>query len=151
MPDLSQTLLEEHARLDEVLNGLACAAESADHCELLRTWGEFEKQLRHHLEIEESKLFPVAEPFHPEAVESLRRTHDKIRAMLSELGVRAELHTLRKPAVDWLVETLRQHAEQEDRTLYHWVNELAPEDTRRHFARLMTKTIWADLHSGLSR
>jgi hemerythrin-like domain-containing protein len=148
MPTLRQELLDQHARLDDSLNGLACAAEGADRAETLRVWGELERDLLHHLDLEERELFPLVEPFQKEAIDSLRLEHGRIRTIVAELGVRAELHTLRKHTVDWLVEALRRHAEREDRTLYRWVEELAPEDTRRHLASLFARTARADLRAG---
>ncbi len=148
MMNLRHELQDEHARLDELLNGLACAAEGADRSEVLRAWGELESELLHHLELEEHELFPLAAPFHRETVDSLRLEHARIRATLAELGIRAELHTLHQHTVDALVEALRQHAEREDRTLYRWVEELAPEDTRRHLVSLFAKTARADLRAG---
>ncbi|HEX6277086.1 MAG TPA: hypothetical protein VFZ53_28790, partial [Polyangiaceae bacterium] len=62
----------------------------------------------------------------------------------------ADLHTLRKETVDDLVEALRRHAEREDRTLYHWIEEHAPRDTRRHLLSLFAKTARADMRSARS-
>lgn len=151
MLNLRQELLDEHARLDDSLNVLACAAEGADRGETLRAWGELERDLLRHLDVEERELFPLAEPFHQEAIDSLRLEHARIRTIVAELGVRAELHTLRKHTVDWLVEALRRHAEQEDRTLYRWVEELAPEDTRRNIVSLFARTARADLRASGKR
>jgi hemerythrin-like domain-containing protein len=147
MPNLRKELLDQHAQLDDALNGLACAAESADPSELQAACNELEKELLRHLELEERELFPLAEPFHREAVDSLRSDHARIRTMVDEVGVRAELHTLRKHTVDSLVEALRQHAEQEDKTLYRWADELAPEGTRRRLISLLAKTVRADVGS----
>jgi hemerythrin-like domain-containing protein len=147
MKSLRQKLLKEHELLDESLKALVCAAEGADRGELERVWSEFETELLRHLELEERVLFPIAEPFHPEAVDSLRLEHARIRTIAVELGLRAELHTLRKHTVDWLVEALLRHGEKEDRTLYRWVEELAPEGTRRQIMSLLAKTTRADLRS----
>jgi len=98
-----------------------------------------------HIRYEERELFPLAEPFHAERVAALRAEHDRIRKLIAELGVRADLHTLTKRAVDDLVETLRRHAEEEDRTVYRWVEANAPEDSRRHLMSLLARTVRADL------
>jgi len=50
----------------------------------------------------------------------LRAEHQQIRHALAELGTRVELHTLRKQAVDELIEFLRQHAAREDHSPYEW-------------------------------
>jgi hemerythrin superfamily protein len=140
-------LLEDHARLDQAFTDLGFAAESADPDELTRAFGELETELTGHLELEERELFPLAEPFHAERVAALRAEHDRIRKLVAELGVRADLHTLTKKAVDDLVETLRRHAEEEDRTLYRWVEANAPEDSRRHLMSLLARTVRADLRA----
>jgi hemerythrin-like domain-containing protein len=140
-------LLEDHARLDQAFTDVGFAAESADPDELRRAFGELETELTGHLELEERELFPLAEPFHAERVAALRAEHDRIRKRLAELGVRADLHTLTKPAVDDLIETLRRHAEEEDRTVYRWVEANAPEDSRRNILRLLARTFRADLRA----
>jgi len=142
---LRDHLLHDHVWLDSALNDLACAAEAAEPQELLRAWSELEAGLVRHLDAEERELFPLVAPFHAAAVDALRDEHQRIRKLVTELGLRAELHTLRKDAVDDLVEALRRHAEHEDRTLYHWVEEHLPEDTRRHLLGLLAKTVRADL------
>jgi len=147
MNSIRDALVGEHAHIDQALTTLACAAEGADAVELDRVWAEVETVLLRHLEFEERELFPLAEPLHPGAVKDLRSGHDHIRKVLVDLGVRAELHTLRRDRVDELVETLRRHAEHEDRTLYRWVETDAPEDTRRHVLRLLVRTVRNDLRS----
>jgi hypothetical protein len=142
---LHDHLLRDDAWLDGALNDLACAAEAVDPPELLRAWSELERGLVGHLDFEEKELFPLVAPFHAHAVEALRGEHERIRKLMAELGLRAELHTLRKAAVDGLVEALRRHAEHEDRTLYYWVEEHLPEDTRRHLLGLFVKTVRADV------
>jgi hypothetical protein len=148
MNHLREELVNEHARLDQALNDLACAAESADANELLRAWSELEADLLELLDFEERELFPLVEPFHAEGTGASSREHERIRKLVADLGIRADLHTLRKDVVDGLVETLRQHAEHEDRTVYHWLEENAPEDTRRHLLGLFVKTARADVQSG---
>jgi hemerythrin-like domain-containing protein len=144
MSNLRERLLHEHAWLEQALFDLACAAEGADPSELLHAWSELERGLLQHLDFEEREIFPLVVPFHAKAVDTLRDEHDRVRKLVTELGVRAELHTLRKDAIDDLVEALRRHAEHEDRTLYHWVEEHLPEDTRRHLLGLFAKTVRAD-------
>ena len=142
---LREHLLHDDAWLDGALNDLACAAEAVEPQELLRAWSELERGLVGHLDFEERELFPLVLPFHAQAVDALRGEHERIRKLMTELGLRAELHTLRKDAVDALVEALRRHAEHEDRTLYPWVEAHLPEDTRRHLLGLFVKTVRADV------
>jgi hemerythrin-like domain-containing protein len=150
MSNLREELLHQHAWLDQALNDLGCAAEAADNTVLLGAWSELERTLLRHLDFEEQELFPLVAPFHAKGLDALRDEHDRIRKLVTDLGVRADLHALRKDTVDELVETLRRHAEHEDRTLYHWIEEHAPEDTRRHLLSLFAKTARADVRSSSS-
>ena len=147
---LRQELERQHLWLDEALNDIACAAELGESAPLLRAWSAFEAGLSSHLDFEERELFPLVEPLHAEALGALRRDHDEIRRLVAELGVRAEIHTLRRDAVDELVETLRRHAEHEDRTVHRWLEDEAPEDTRRHLVGLLVKTMRAGARAAAS-
>jgi len=147
MENLRESLVAEHVLLEQALHELACAAEGADRAVLVQAFTDLERGLLNHLELEERELFPLVEPFHRDGIEASRRDHDRIRRLLADLGVRADLHTLDKATVDELVETLRRHSEHEDRTLYHWVETNAPEGTRRELMKLLAKTIRADVRS----
>ena len=148
MSHLREELERQHAELELALNDIACAAEAGDPAALLRSWSDFESGLTLHLDFEERELFPLVEPLHARALGALRGEHDLIRKLVAELGVRAELHTLRRDAVDELVELLRRHAEHEDRTLHHWLDDSAPEDTRRHLLRLLIEAVRASVRAG---
>jgi hemerythrin-like domain-containing protein len=145
MENVRETLVAEHALLEQALFELACAAEGADRSALVQAFTEVERGLVAHLELEERELFPLVEPFHPDAIETARKNHEEIRRLLADLGVRADLHTLDKATVDELVEVLRRHFEHEDRTLYHWLETNAPEGTRRELVKLFAKTVRADV------
>jgi hemerythrin-like domain-containing protein len=147
MENLRESLVAEHALLEQALHELACAAEGADRTVLVQAFTDLERGLVKHLELEERELFPLVEPFHHDGIEESRRDHERIRRLLADLGVRADLHTLDKATVDELVEALRRHSEHEDRTLYHWVETNAPEGTRRELMKLLAKTIRADVRS----
>lgn len=97
---------------------LVDTVEGADLPDLARTWAEFEGGLLAHLDTEEKRLFPLIAGSHPDAVASALRQHARVRELVAELGVRAELHTIRKWAVDELVALLAGHAAFEDETLY---------------------------------
>jgi hypothetical protein len=50
--------------------------------------------------------------------------------------------------VERLVNMLRAHAEHEDATLYRWVDEQAPAETRRHLLRLFMNTVRSEFKAG---
>lgn len=128
--EIRDRLFSEHDRLQGLLQQLLDAAEGADEPTLVDVWGDFESTLLTHLEAEEHYLFPRFEEEHPEETARLRATHERIRKLVSELGVRAELHTLRLETVRALCDELRSHAQQEDRLLYRWADETTDRETR---------------------
>jgi len=146
-PHLRNELIQQHERLESTLQGLVRAAESIDRSELQRVWTVFERELSAHLDYEESKLFPLVEGFHPGEIQALRSEHRHIRNVVAKLGVSCDLHSLNQDALLELVESLRRHAEREDRTLYPWVEELAPLGTRRHLLGLLARTVHAEVAS----
>jgi hemerythrin-like domain-containing protein len=120
--DIKSRLLSDHQGLEHQLTllGQAVAGDDAP-AELCQAWTHFEASLRDHLDTEERYLFPLFATARREEVNALRREHQQIRNSLNELGVAAELHTLRKPAVDDLILFLRTHAAREDHSLYDWL------------------------------
>jgi hypothetical protein len=77
---------------------------------------------------------------HPAEVERAKKDHELVRALLADLGVRTDLHLLRKEVADKLVACLREHAEWEDRTLYPWAQRKAHAETRRSLRELLIHT-----------
>ena len=122
MTSVKQQLREDHAQLERRLQRLSDAVDANDTCaDLTRIWSDFEANLLDHLGTEERCLFPLVVHKHRAEVEALRAEHRDIRLALNELGVCVELHTLRKQAVDDLIDFLRRHAAREDASLYGWV------------------------------
>jgi hemerythrin-like domain-containing protein len=143
--EVRQELMHQHATLEEVLGTLVRAASEPDPRPLQEAWAAFETGLLRHFELEESALFPLVEGQHPDEIRALHAEHDRIRDVVAELGVCCDLHTVRKPAVERLVKLLRAHAEREDETLYRWVEEAAPLETRRHLLRLIVNAVRSEL------
>jgi len=148
--EIRQELMNQHASLEEALRALVRAASQVDPQPLQDAWTGFEPGLLRHLELEEQSLFPLVEGSHPEEIRALRVEHDRIRDIVGELGLCCDLHTVRKQAVERLAKMLSSHAEREDATLYRWVDEQTPVETRRHLLRLLVETVRSDLHRGAS-
>jgi hemerythrin-like domain-containing protein len=144
---VQRQLVHEHGQLDRALEELRCAAEGSHAADVRRAWDELERLLLRHLDFEEQQLFPQVEALHPEWTRGFRSDHAELRRRLAELGVRVDLHALRKGEVDEFVSTLRSHAEVEDRTVYRWAADAAPRDTRRHLLALLARTAAADLRA----
>ena len=86
-----------------------------------RLWTRFEPKLREHLKSEELCLFPLVARAHRSEVDELRNEHRRIRGALGVLGLRVELHALRKASSGELIDSLRQHANLEAHFLYAWI------------------------------
>jgi len=142
---LRQQLVDQHAQLDRALTEISRAADGGAARDLRGAWSELENLLVRHLEFEEKELFPRVEALHPDWTAGFRRDHTEIRRLLADLGIRVDLHALRKAELDELVAALRAHAEREDATVYRWAGEAAPADTRRHLLSLLARTTAADL------
>jgi hypothetical protein len=128
MTDLHRHLKTDHVELVTLFQDLRNAVEGADGPTIQRIWTEFETRLLAHMDGEEKDLLPELEPHHPEEVARVRQEHARIRALLLELGIQADLHTLRKAAADALVALLQEHAAREDGSIYGWAEtEVSPE------------------------
>ena len=145
--EVRRELTSQHASLDEGLRELVRAASQADPQPLQKAWAAFETSLLRHLDLEEESLFPLVEALHPDDVRALCAEHDRIRDVVGELGLACDLHAVRKEAVERLVKLLRSHAEREDATVYRWVEEEAPVETRRHLLRLLVDTVRSGLQA----
>ena len=144
MNESQAELLKDHAEMERLLKLLAQAVDSNDASdELQRLWSQVEGIIVDHIRTEEHEFFVLVGPAHRAEVEGLRADHQRIRSSLAALGVELELHALRKPEIDALIQLLRDHAEREDATLYNWLSQ-RPDPT-------MAKTVHRMLlrrHSG---
>lgn len=120
VPKLEAGLLRDHACLESLLRDLAADAEGNDRARLQKTWGEFERCLARHLRDEEQQLLPLFLPSHPEEARMILTEHQRVRELVSELGVEVDLHTLQKQTLDRLIRMLQVHAKAEERGLYEW-------------------------------
>ena len=107
MNDLKQRLLDDHLSLERMLTQLSDALDG-DSSAVCETWTRADRHIRNHFDSEERCLFPLVAATHRAEVERLRAEHQSIRSALSELGVAADLHLLRKPSVDELIARLRE-------------------------------------------
>ena len=137
--DLHVLLAGDHQRLDQIFRELENAVEGADQPTIQHDWGDFERGVLTHFEAEERLIFPLLESEHPAEVERAKKDHELVRTLLANLGVRADLHLLRKDVADELIARLREHAEWEDRTLYPWAQRKAHEETRRSLRDLLMR------------
>ncbi len=130
-PSIHGVLFEDHARLNALLQELVNTVATADEPTIVDTWTDFEQSLLTHFDAEERYLLPVLDRRDPSEGDEIRAEHRRIRHLVAELGVRADLHVLRKETVDQLAESLRAHAAREDRMVYQLADEELDEDARR--------------------
>ncbi len=135
MGDVQTKLRDDHCRLEKLLDQIATAAAGAGWLEVQAAWDELEAGLLAHLDAEETHLLPILETSHPEETGRIRREHQRFREEVADLGVRTQVHSLRKEQVDRFCDELREHAAREDRMLYRWADEIVSEATRH---RLLT-------------
>lgn len=141
MARIQEELRADHARLERLVTELVDTVEGADEPTIQQMWSRFESGLLAHFDAEERYILPLLERDHAAEVRGIRDEHDRIRRLMAELGVRADLHTLRKDVVDELIAALRAHAEREDRTLYPLADAAADVGTReRLFDALRRET-----------
>jgi hemerythrin superfamily protein len=135
--DIHRLLTTDHQRLEQLFRELENAVEGADQPTIQHDWTDFERGVLAHFEAEERLIFPLLETEHAPEVERARKDHERVRALLADLGVRTDLHLLRKDVADELIARLREHAAWEDRTLYPWAQSRANEETRRSLRELL--------------
>ncbi len=111
-------LLEDHRRIDRLLDRLITTVRADDRDASAQIWGKTETALLKHLDVEEMFVLPALRTEHAAEVERLRRDHDALRKETGELGLSVELHTLRCDAVESFCARLREHAEREDSLAY---------------------------------
>jgi iron-sulfur cluster repair protein YtfE (RIC family) len=122
-----EELMGEHQRVEVLLREMQAAVRRDDPRELCATWTKFEEALSAHMRFEEEALLPRFAEIDPSEATALRTEHDELRRQLAELGVCADLHTLRADVTDQLLEKLRAHAKREDGFLYAWADRHFPE------------------------
>jgi hemerythrin superfamily protein len=120
-----------HARLEASLRHVISELHLAGTTAAKEAFGTFERELDAHLEAEETWLLPPFERVRPQAGESIRLQHVKVRAA----DARARLE-LGKGAADdrplhELLELLDQHCRNEESDLYRWAETAIGEQDSR--------------------
>jgi len=140
MPTAKEHLSKDHEEQEHLLRGLARGLETGvPPDELRRRWSLFEHSLLTHVEAEESLLFPVFAQAHRSEMLALRAEHSGIRWATIELSVSIELHTVKKAAIDHLIDLLREHGEHEHRTLHTWLDEDEGISSRRAILEMVAR------------
>jgi hypothetical protein len=131
-PHASRRLLrDDHVALIRRFDDVLALLGQNDHARTHRAWVTFASALTGHLDAEEALVLPVFQLISPAEAQALLDDHAKFRETLDELGIAAELQTLRADTGRALIAALRAHSEREDRTLYRWAEEHLGADSLR--------------------
>lgn len=127
MESISVRFRRDHRGLLKRFDELTNAVEGADPGTIAAVWTDFERAVERHLTAEEKQILPRLERKHPAEVKAIRHEHHEIRRLLADLGVRADLRTLRSDVAAELVRKLEEHAMREESGIYAWADqELSP-------------------------
>ncbi len=128
--DLRTALGSEHQRLHALFREVVDAFESGSREGASVRFAELERDLEAHLRMEEDEIFPRLARVDPREAQALRDEHDRIREVVTTLGVGVDLHATRASAVIDLVRMLDQHAKREDALAYRWADANLDEPAR---------------------
>lgn len=130
-PPPSGHILDQHHReIEEACLALLGACYAGDPGDLARRWAEIEHQLYDHMMAEEHFLFPAYQHDEPDDAHVLRDQHARLREQALEVGVAAELHTVRREQIEAFVAALRAHGQCEEASLYPWADRHLAEGER---------------------
>lgn len=118
--DVGALLVEEHARLEKLLNQLAAAFQGGDRDECAALWNRFDSGLEAHVALEEELILPEFAKADAAEAAALEREHVAIRSALGELGIGVDLHCTSADAVERLRCMLEDHAKREEALMYRW-------------------------------
>lgn len=121
-------LADDHARIEQLSKELENVLH-ADRSAIQEVWTRFERAVLGHFEAEERWLFPLFAGDQPNEIHELRQEHARLRHLVSEEGLAADLRTLRGEQARELLSELRLHAAREDESVYAWLERL-PEPSK---------------------
>jgi hemerythrin superfamily protein len=129
-PPSGHTLDQHHREIEEACLALLGACRAGHFSDLARRWGEIEHLLYDHMMAEEHFLFSVYQHDEPETAQDLRDQHARLRDQALEIGVAAQLRTVRTEQIQAFVAALRAHGACEEASLYHWADRHLADDDR---------------------
>lgn len=117
-----ELLNRDHDRLERLYGELLEAFHADAREDVARLWSALEEGLIAHLTAEEDWVLPAFAAVDEREARRLRSEHDKIRSLLTELGVGVDLHAIRGEVAEAFIDSLRAHARREDALLYRWID-----------------------------
>lgn len=123
-PRSAEQLRQDHAQLEQRFEDLIKRSTLGDWRDCDAVWSAFSAQIEDHMRYEEQELIPAYADSSPEAgavTQKLCEEHTSIRHLLDAIGLDIQLHAIRAASIRRMVSMLREHAEQENLTLYPWL------------------------------
>lgn len=136
MESISVRFRRDHRGLLKRFDELRNAVEGADPRTIVGVWTDFERAVERHLSAEEERILPALEAKHPTEVKAIREEHHEIRRLLADLGIRADLQTLRSDVATAFVQKLEEHAAREESGIYAWADQELTQHHRGILQRL---------------
>lgn len=122
MTNLGERLRAEHEHIEDLFDELLNRVHTGDRAVMDEGWRVFEQTLLAHMEFEERRLLVDFAEYHPAEAAWILADHQRIRALLFEVGVELDLHLLTDPRAAALVELIQRHATRESALLYRWAS-----------------------------
>jgi len=129
-PSVRAHLSSDHAELERTLERLIEAFDVGDRERVSAEWTRFERRLAAHFDAEERFLIPAILPGNPRAAAAILAEHRHLRGRLAELATGVDLYAVSLRMVRAFIDEIRAHAAHEDRLLYRWADEAAPDSVR---------------------
>lgn len=123
---VEEPLTRHHRELEQLFRAVAELAHGGDARSLGQLWNRFDRIVRAHIGVEEEELLPLFRVHHPDEAELIAREHVELLRLLDQIGIDVDLHLLREPIADELLERLRAHARREEVTMYPWAERSLP-------------------------
>ncbi|MFZ6182792.1 hemerythrin domain-containing protein [Nannocystis pusilla] len=121
---VARRLHDEHVAFDQEFDDLSNFANAGAWGEVDAVWTGFTREIEDHFQFEQEQVFPGFARQSPECremVDMLSAQHAKILQELESLGLQIQLHEIRAPTIERLVELMRKHAEVENTHIYPWL------------------------------
>lgn len=132
MAGVAGRLHDDHVAFDHEFDDLSNFANAGAWGEVDAVWTGFTREIEDHFRFEQEQVFPGFARQSPECremVDMLSAQHTQILQQLESLGLQIQLHEIRAPTIERLVELMRKHAEVENTHIYPWLEREARAET----------------------
>jgi len=119
-----------HREIEDACLALIVAGLADEFSEMAKWWTLIERRLFDHMTAEEHLVIPAYQHADPENAQVLREQHAWLREQALEIGIAIQLHTVRLEQLRSFVAALRNHARNEEASMYRWAERHVPEDLR---------------------